>query len=42
MLKDLLKTEDGTKKMVNECLKIVKNSSGIIIFGAGVGGGNAL
>ena len=37
-LKLLLETEDGTERMVKECIETVANSSGVIIFGAGVGG----
>lgn len=37
-LKQVLMCEDGTKKMMNECLDVVKNSNRVLIFGAGVGG----
>ncbi len=38
MLKELLSKYDGTKQMVEDCVNVVKNSDGIVIFGAGVGG----
>lgn len=38
MLIDFLCREDGTKEMIDSCLRIVTQSKGLIIFGAGVGG----
>lgn len=35
---DYLSSEDGTERMVSECLKFVDESDGIIAFGAGIGG----
>lgn len=42
MLKDYLSNIDGTKDMIDNCLDIVERSNGIVIFGAGVGGGGTL
>lgn len=38
MLINELYDYDGTKKMVTRCLDLTRNSNGIIVFGAGVGG----
>lgn len=35
---DKLERLDGTKRMVEECMDVVRKSEGVIIFGAGVGG----
>ena len=37
-LQEQLVKIDGTTQMVDSCLKMVEDSPGIIIFGAGVGG----
>lgn len=37
-LKRMLETEDGTARMVGECLEAARASAGVIVFGAGVGG----
>lgn len=37
-LKELLETKDGTERMIQECIDVVANSKGVVIFGAGVGG----
>ena len=38
MLREILEHEDGTVAMINRCLEVVRNSNGIVAFGAGVGG----
>lgn len=37
-----LASNDGTKEMVRSCIEAVLESKGIIIFGAGVGGGHCM
>ena len=37
-LTELLSKIDGTNKMVNDCLKTVRESNKVLIFGSGVGG----
>ena len=38
-LKEQLSQYDGTTEMVESCLNLVRESEKVIIFGAGVGGG---
>lgn len=38
-LLSVLQKNDGTRKMVDDCISDVADSEGIVIFGAGVGGG---
>jgi len=38
LLKTLLDKVDGTKRMIDECLKLVTDRNSFVIFGAGVGG----
>ena len=37
-LNNLLSHEDGTQRMVEDCIDIIEQSAGVVIFGAGVGG----
>ena len=37
-LSELLEKEDGTEKMINDCLEFIKKADEVVIFGAGVGG----
>lgn len=41
-LKGLLRTEDGTRRMVRQCLETVETHERTVIFGAGVGGVNCM
>lgn len=38
VLSDLLEKNDGTNKMVSDCLQTIKDAKKVLIFGSGVGG----
>lgn len=37
-LREKLMCSDGTSKMISECIRTIKKSKGVVVFGAGVGG----
>lgn len=41
-LRELLSTEDGTEFMIYDCLQFVRQSKGVVAFGAGVGGQHSI
>lgn len=38
-LKYMLEKYDGTQSMISDCLELVSSKEKIVVFGAGVGGG---
>lgn len=42
LLKELLRNDDGTQKMIDDCINVVQQSEHLVLFGAGVGGGSTL